>query len=136
MRACQGKSLDGQPCRAPARETGFCFAHDPDLAETRQLAKRKGGKARHGRQLGPLLPEGVPGVQIAAGATLSLEDVARLISGEIATVLTMEKSHARARSLGYLAEKLIKLHEVGELADRLDSLEGMLLTRGSGERVN
>lgn len=126
MRTCEAKTKYGQPCRAQARETGFCFAHDPELAEKRHSAKSNGGMARHGRRIGEVSAEVVASLQIADGETLSISDVAALVSGEIAVVLQMERSHARARTVGYLASQLIKLYEASALVDRVAMLEKQL----------
>lgn len=60
---------------AAMRDRQFCFAHDPDKAEARAAARRRGGEA-HRRPSAPTpLPE-VPGPeQFALGEVESLGDV-------------------------------------------------------------
>ena len=46
---------DGEPCRAPARESGLCFAHDPALEAKRTEARRAGGLKRSQRHLAEII---------------------------------------------------------------------------------
>jgi len=48
MAQCKHIKNDGSPCRAPARDSGFCYFHDPELEELRRDAWSRGGKSnRH-----------------------------------------------------------------------------------------
>lgn len=127
MLTCQGVNKDGQPCKAPAsKDTGWCTFHNPALAEKRQQAKSRGGRARQGRKLDPVMSELVPSIAAVSDDPLTLEELARVISAGIRTATTMEKSHAQLRTLGYLADKMIKLYELTTLAERLDRIEDLL----------
>lgn len=118
--ACAAKNKKGLPCRAPAL-TGskFCFTHDPANANARAAAHSAGGRARHGRTIGPIQP-GEP-VTLA-----SLSDVVRLLESEVNHVLGLEISLSRAQTISRLALSFIKAFEVSELETRLAALESAL----------
>jgi hypothetical protein len=122
---CQALNRDGSPCRAnPLTGSDYCFHHDPDRAEERRLARRKGGRARHGRHLGP--------VGQAEPITLgSMADVAALLQETINETRRLENSIQRARTLGYLAGQLIKAMDMAELEDRVARIERTLNLRGN-----
>src|SRR5437867_10926944 len=40
---CNATRRDGEPCRATAQPTGYCYLHDPSLAAARAQASRLGG---------------------------------------------------------------------------------------------
>ena len=47
MAQCTATTADGKRCRAPALQgRPFCFAHDPEKAEERADARRRGGYNR------------------------------------------------------------------------------------------
>ena len=114
---CKAITKAGEPCAGWAGVgSGFCFAHDPTKATERAAARVKGGRARHGRNIGItgadcVVLVGTPG------------DVLDVIRGAILDVLHLENSIARARTLGYLAGVALKAFEVTELEDRLTALE-------------
>src|SRR5262245_13145882 len=60
---CQQVRQDGTPCRATARPSGFCFAHDPALAAKRTDARRKGGRERSRRAA--VLPADTPDLPLS-----------------------------------------------------------------------
>src|SRR5437588_540166 len=43
---CSAVRRDGAPCTAPVLAGGYCFAHDPALAEKRAAARLAGGKGK------------------------------------------------------------------------------------------
>lgn len=120
---CEALNTRGEPCSTPAlRGSRFCFHHDPANAVQRLAARAKGGKARHGRTIGPT----------AVGDPVSVKstaDVVRLLEGEINSVLLLERSLNRARTVGYLALAALKAHELNELSDRVAALEMALKAR-------
>jgi len=43
---CRATNKAGKPCKAQAMSNGFCYRHNPDIAdEIKRLASVKGGKA-------------------------------------------------------------------------------------------
>ena len=120
---CHALNQLGAPCNAYAvTGSDFCFHHDPARAAERRLARRKGGRARHGRRVGP--------VGAAQPVTLdTMADVAALLQGTINAALQLENSLHRARTVGYLAGLLIKALDISELEERVNQLERTLKSR-------
>ncbi len=55
---CGAITKSGQPCGGRPSESGFCFAHDPAFAATRETARVRGGKNSSSRaRLEKLMPE-------------------------------------------------------------------------------
>ena len=118
---CTGMTSKGKPCQAWSMDDSrFCFWHDPDREEERQAAQAKGGLARHGRQIGPTGDVREPVEVKDLGALVPL------LERELNSVLTLEKSIARARCIGYLAGVSVKILEISDLAARVEALEEKL----------
>ena len=121
---CTAKNKASEPCQAYAvADSEFCFQHDPECAEERRRARSKGGHARHGRKL---TDEQVKQIEIKTPA-----DVLRVVNSELGSLLTLEKSIARSRAVGYLASVALKAFEVTELEHRVELLEQQLSHKGS-----
>lgn len=43
---CRATRRDGEPCRAKAGASGYCFGHDPDLAQRHEEGRSVGGRNR------------------------------------------------------------------------------------------
>jgi len=114
---CTGTTKRGTACQNPVLPgRTWCWWHDPERAEDRKLARSKGGRARHGRKLGPV-GEGEY-VEIR-----DLGDVLRVLASELNVVLGLEKSISRARCVGYLAGIMANIYQASELEQRLAALE-------------
>jgi len=59
----------------------------------------------------------------------NVHDIRRLIEIAVLDTLTMERSIQRSRALAYLAQMGLKSLEVGEVQDRLQVLEELVLGR-------
>ena len=104
-------------CQNPAlAESAFCWWHDPALADARREARAKGGRARHGRTLGDL----GNGERVTID---SLGDVITVLAGELAELLSLERSISRARAVGYLCSILSGIYQTAELEARIVALE-------------
>ena len=115
-RQCAYRKEDGQMCRAaPLREGEFCLMHSPEHAEDMTEARRLGGLRRR-REVAVAGAYDFAGLQTVA-------DIRRLLDVAVLDTLGLENSIGRARTLAYLATSAIKLLEVGELEQRLASLE-------------
>ncbi len=103
-RPCKAHNKRGEPCGSYAvTGSDFCMNHDPARAAQMAAARVKGGRARHGRTVGPTA---------APGQTVRLEsvgDVLRLIERAVNDALAMENSLSRARTLGTLIRELRSL---------------------------
>ena len=120
---CQAITQDGTPCRAYALAgSDYCFHHDPAQAAQRSAARSKGGRARHGRHIGP--------VGRAAPVELgTMADVAALLQQAIDDTLKLENSLQRARTIGYLAGHFLKALDMAALEQRVIALEHALASR-------
>jgi hypothetical protein len=111
---CEFIKRDGEPCQANAMPgSKFCFWHNPENAAKSAAARKKGGQNRRTAKAdshGPYRIETVDDIK------LSLNDA-------LNDVYLLENSHARARSIGYLCQILIRAFEVSELEKRLEALE-------------
>ena len=116
MVGCAGKKENGQPCRSPKLKDGdYLLMHSPEHAEDVAEARRLGGLRRR-REVA------VSGAYDFVGLQ-SVTDIRRLVEVAVLDTLGLENSISRARTLAYLATTAIKLLEVGELEQRLASLE-------------
>jgi len=132
---CKAANKQGEPCQSPARESGYCWAHDPAVAADRAAARSAGGLARHGRTVkqGRAIRHIIE--NDSAQQTITIEgprDVLRLINQAIADALSMEVSLNRARTLGSLAETAIRVFQAVELEARLTALESMIGGKNDG----
>jgi hypothetical protein len=120
---CQAITQNGAPCQAYAgADSDYCFHHDPARVAERRQARSKGGRARHGRQVGPV-------GQAEPLALDSMTDVAALLRQTINDTLRLENSLQRARTLGYLAGLFLKALDMAILEQRVLALERALELR-------
>lgn len=109
---CSGTRIDGQPCESQiVTGSGYCFSHDPDAAEDRTRARRRGGLASSAvSRTRRLAPAALRDVYVVLEAAL----------GEVhAGVLTA----AQATAMASLARAMCQVLSVGEMEERLRSLE-------------
>lgn len=119
LRTCQHVRADGSLCRsAPMRDEAFCFWHSPAHAEEADEARRLGGLRRRRERT-------VAGAFEFAGLS-TVSDIRRLLEVAVIDSLSLENSVARSRTLAYLAQTALRCLEVGELEERLASLEAAL----------
>ena len=117
MARCAGFKPDGTPCeRIVGASQTYCYAHDPDRADERRRAARKGGQ-RGGR--------GRPMAEVAEIQGQLSELYASVLAGEtepkVGAVLA-QIANVRAR----IVETGLKAKEQAELEERLEQLEALL----------
>ncbi len=115
-RACAGRNARDEPCAAPPLSEGdYCLMHDParrgEVAEARRL-----GGFRRRKESAVALTFDFEGLD-------TVPKIRRLLEVAVMDTFAMENSIARNRTLGYLAQQALRLLEVGELEDRLATLE-------------
>lgn len=116
---CTHIKLDGEQCNAHAiAESEFCFSHDPDTKEEKELAVLKGGLAPKGK-IEPLAPLPMS----------NPEEVLVLLQDTINRIRTSPMTHQKANSIGYLASIALKTMEVGELGEKLELINSLILER-------
>lgn len=109
---CLGTRTDGQPCGSQiVSESGYCFAHDPEVAEERTRARRRGGRSSSAifrtRKLAPA----------------ALRDVYTTLERALAEVHNGELSPARASAMASLARAMTTVLTAGELEERVRAIE-------------
>ena len=125
MAQCTATTTNGKACGAPALQgRPFCYAHDPERAQERADARRRGGYNR--RTPKAHAPEGYP------TRLRSVDDVTALLEATLRDTWAQENSGARTQALVRLAHGALKALEVGELEERLAALEARL--EGGGVR--
>ena len=121
-RHCAYQKENSLPCRAaPLKDGEFCLMHSPDHADDMAEARRLGGLRRR-REVA------VSGAFDFAGLG-NVADIRRLLEVAVLDTLGLENSVSRARALAYLVTTAIKLLEVGDLEQRLASLETAINSR-------
>jgi hypothetical protein len=111
MTTCSANRKDGSPCAMQARASGYCFAHDPALAEKRRAAYSTGGSnKRTSRRLDKLTPASLRPVLDKLFAALDgLEDG------------TLEPRVGSA--MASVAGVIVRVYETSEMESRLKVLE-------------
>ncbi len=108
---CRATTKQGRPCPGAARASGFCFAHDPDLQQTRRDAYATGGRNKATpTRLGKLMPA-------------SLKPVLQKLMDGLDEVHEGTLDPRQASAMASLAGAIGRLYEVAELEERLLRLE-------------
>jgi len=120
---CTAITRSGAPCQAHAlADSDYCFHHDPARADERRLARSKGGRARHGRRIGPV-------AQVEPLILEKPQDILALLQQVIHDTRNLENSIQRNRTLGYLCARYSKAYETAVLDARIAELERTLKWR-------
>jgi len=123
---CTYRKPDGEGCRAtPIRDGEHCFWHDPKHAEEAAEARRLGGLRRR--------KEKVVSGRYDIDGLENVGQIRRLVEIAVLDTLALENSIARSRALIAAAGAAGKLLEVGELEERILTLEKALKPRKAQE---
>ena len=116
---CKAVKNDSSRCDAWAMEgQTYCFTHNPDVKEERELANKRGG-------LAPKVHfEPLPEMELKTP-----EDVVTLIGETINKVRAGEMSTQIGSCIGNLAGQLIKAIELANLEERISIVEKVVFTR-------
>jgi hypothetical protein len=111
---CLAIARSGSRCNSPAlRGSTFCWLHDPNVADARLEASRKGGRARaNSERARKLLP-----------ATLTPEELGQHLSKALVDVLDGTLSPKIGTCAATIARALIDIRAAGEIEERLRTLE-------------
>jgi hypothetical protein len=117
---CTATKRDGSPCTLPSNTpSGLCWAHDPKNAERRRRGQSRGGKNKPSREL--------------VGIKQRLSDLADdVLEGSVDKGVAAVASQVLNVYLRAVSVEL-KVREVTELTERLESLEEALEQR-KGDR--
>jgi len=115
---CSAIKTGGERCQARAlTSSSWCYFHDPESAEDRIAASRRGGEKNR-----PVtLPPGTPDFPLA-----SASDAGALIGRTINQLLRGEIDPRIANTVGYLLTVKIKAADQGALERRVAALEAAL----------
>ena len=126
-RGYSGIKAGGERCLAPPlRDSNFCFWHDPDHEVEAQDARRLGGVRRK--------REGTVQAAYDFEGLNTVEQLQRLLQIAVVDLLALENSVARSGKIITAVSAGAKLVEVGDLAERIASIEaamGPRLRQGS-----
>ena len=100
---CEANRLKGSP---------FCYFHSPEVVVARAEARRKGGLARYG-------DKGLTG----SYEIKSPQDILTILEDTINDTLALGNSTSRAKTIGYLAQIILRGFEALEIENRLQALE-------------
>ncbi len=119
---CEFVKKSGERCGAYAIENSkLCYWHCPEALVSRRQAQKRGGVNRLAERHGEARTYSIktPG------------DIMQALESALNDVGTLENSHSKARSIGYLCQIALKGLEIGQLEERVATLEGKLNKGGS-----
>ncbi len=118
---CKHIKPDRQRCQAaPMEGAEYCYFHSPEKAKERAEARKKGGV---NRRVGGRTNPGHYSIRTAS-------DIMAILEIALNDAATLENSHSRIRSMGYLCGIALKGLEVSELEARVSALEERLNNGG------
>jgi hypothetical protein len=118
---CNYIKPDGSDCNANSMaDSEFCFSHNPDVSDEKELAVRNGGLAPKPRKEDEVL-EPMP--------IATTEQVLALLQDTINRIRTSPMTHQKANSIGYLASIALKTKEDGEISEKLELINRLILER-------
>ena len=114
---CKVIKPDGIPCQANAIENSdYCFSHNPEYSEQKQLAVTKGGLNRKHYE--------VYGESVEINTPL---DIRKMLSEVINGVWTGKiPSNQPANTIGFLSRCWLDANEQSDIADRIEKVEQLL----------
>ena len=124
---CEATKKNGDPCEAPANESGFCFTHNPELSHERAIARRKGGLQKAAPHFADedLCPKSVR----------SIESVLAVLDYALQETIGLSNGIQRGRLLVSIAHGYIEAIKTGELDQRLEAVETALKIRKTEQKA-
>ena len=108
---CNATRRDGQPCVAAAQPSGYCFFHDPALADARTAARQRGGRGKsHVARFQKKAPQ-------------ELRDVLDQLMQALEETYGGQLEPRVATAMATLCGAIVRIYELGELAVRVQALE-------------
>ncbi|MBA7570372.1 hypothetical protein ES708_12121 [subsurface metagenome] len=109
---CTFIKKNGEQCQAhKLRGSSYCYWHSDQVVVARADARRRGGLARHA------------GGELGSYTIKSPQDILGLLEDAINSACALSNSLGRAKTIGYLAQIILRGFEVTELSTRLKALE-------------
>lgn len=125
---CAGTNADGSPCRVPSEmvlDSGYCYAHDPDLEEQRKAVRQRGGMTQALKSRRGLDPSELPELRTPEDAQLFASVLAQAVAtGRLSSAQATAATRALAqwlssRDLHVRESRLTKIEEVLRAEGRL-----------------
>lgn len=135
---CKATKKDGSPCRGWATYGDFCTFHAPELEDRRREGQAKGGMKTLGkvkgdgkadeveRRVGQLKPWRGEAGEVRVLDSPDPADLMTLLADTIDDVRAGDITPQIANSVGYLAGVMVKVIEVHQMNERLQSIEEAL----------
>ncbi len=121
-RTCKAHNKDDGSCgAAPLQDGEYCYMHTPEHAEEMQEARRHGGLRKR--------REGTLQVVYDVEGMETVSQLRRILQIAVLEALLLANSPARNRVLLTSVLVGVKLLDVGDLADRVEELERVVLAR-------
>lgn len=112
---------------APVAGSDFCWAHAPEVAPRRAAARRKGGEQTR-------TPYAVEPSTTERPSLADVASIRALLERAVADTLQQPNGAHRSRALAHACTVAMKVHEVGELEERLTALEQRVNEGRTGPR--
>jgi hypothetical protein len=113
---CQATCKDGSPCGGPARASGYCWNHDPELEERRRSGNAKGGRNRSNAARAWREFEKVD-------RDASIKDLTPILFRALRLVATGELPPNVTNSMATLGRAIVDVAGAAEFDERLRDLE-------------
>ncbi len=112
MTQCAATRADGSPCKARALpDRTLCWAHAPDHQARAAEARRKGGANRS------------TAARVQKRMPREVRDIVEIVEAAMGAVLKSTVTPSQGHAVASLASCWVRLHELGEFAQRLEALE-------------
>ncbi len=123
MTRCSATRANGEQCRAQALpEQALCWAHSPEMRDRAAAARKAGGEnSSNAARASKRIPK-------------DLHDVRDRLLGAIAKVEDGKLTPRQGQAMATLAAALVKVHEAGEVNERLAELERRLEAKDGWQR--
>lgn len=116
---CKHTKENGQQCKSSAMSgSKYCYFHNPAISKE----EKKEAQSRGGRNRAITLKEALPEMNI-----MKVSDVTLLLVDTINQVRTGKMDVKMANCIGFLGDKLTRTMEAGNLAERFDKLERLVM---------
>lgn len=123
---CKATKKNGEPCNGSANESGFCFTHNPEFAQERTIARRKGGLQKAAPHFADenLCPKRVR----------SIEGVLTVLDYALQETIGLANGIQRGRLLVSIAHGYIEAIKVSEMEERFEAIETALKMRKNARK--
>ena len=128
MTDCQSLNANGGPCKSPALPSGYCYMHDPELAEQAQQARLKGGLNRRVVPIGEY-----------PGRIETVEQLLEFVNRALQEAWNLQEgSERRLRAVTALLRVACDVIPLSDLNARLELLEDLLYgsTNANNKKAN